>query len=69
MSVKNQNWNIYRINTLHAKITILGNKVAYIGGINFNFNPNFSHSHDLMYKTTDAQEINQIIRQLPLLIS
>ncbi|MEA5576475.1 phospholipase D-like domain-containing protein [Anabaena sp. UHCC 0451] len=69
MSVKNQNLNIYKINNLHAKITILGNQVAYIGGINFNFNSNFSRSHDLMYKTTDAKEINQIIRQLPLLDS
>ncbi|WP_071190652.1 phospholipase D-like domain-containing protein [Trichormus sp. NMC-1] len=69
MSVKNQNLNIYKINNLHAKITILGNQVAYIGGINFNFNSNFSRTHDLMYKTTDAKEINQIIRQLPLLDS
>jgi phosphatidylserine/phosphatidylglycerophosphate/cardiolipin synthase-like enzyme len=67
MSVTNQDLNIHRINNLHAKITILGNQVAYIGGINFNFNN--SHSHDLMYKTTDTKEINQIISQLPSLHS
>jgi phosphatidylserine/phosphatidylglycerophosphate/cardiolipin synthase-like enzyme len=67
MSVTNQDLNIHRINNLHAKITILGNQVAYIGGINFNFNN--SHSHDLMYKTTDTREINKIISQLPSLHS
>ena len=67
MSVTNQDLNIHIINNLHAKITILGNQVAYIGGINFNFNN--SHSHDLMYKTTDTKEINQIISQLPSLHS
>ncbi|TVP62617.1 MAG: hypothetical protein EA343_10385 [Nodularia sp. (in: Bacteria)] len=67
MSVKNQNFNIHRINNLHAKVTILGNQVAYIGGINFNFRDlNF---HDLMYKTNDKREISQIISQLPSLHS
>lgn len=66
--------NIRKIDNLHAKITILGDKIAYIGGINFNFNidfifhnnPNLNHSnlHDLMYKTTNKMEINQIIDRL-----
>ncbi|BAZ89819.1 hypothetical protein NIES932_13020 [Raphidiopsis curvata NIES-932] len=66
--------NIRKLDNLHAKITILGNQVAYIGGINFNFNLDFvfnkssnlveSNLHDLMYKTTDKTEINQIIHRL-----
>ncbi|MDD1413289.1 phospholipase D-like domain-containing protein [Dolichospermum sp. ST_con] len=62
ISVINQNFNIQKIKYLHAKITILGNQIAYIGGINFNFGD--SYSHDLMYKTTDTKEINQIISKL-----
>jgi phosphatidylserine/phosphatidylglycerophosphate/cardiolipin synthase-like enzyme len=67
MSFTNQNFSINRVKYLHAKITLLGNQVAYIGGVNFNFNPNFSHSHDLMYKTTNREEIHQIIYTLPYL--
>lgn len=56
--------NIKRVKNIHAKITILGNKIAYIGGINFNFSLKHQKSYDLMYKTTDSQEISQIINTL-----
>lgn len=56
--------NIKKMKNLHAKITLLGNKIAYIGGINFNFSRKHQSSYDLMYKTTDDQEINQIINAL-----
>ncbi|SKB15501.1 conserved hypothetical protein [Planktothrix sp. PCC 11201] len=56
--------NIKRVKNLHAKITLLGNKIAYIGGINFNFSLKHQRSYDLMYKTTDSQEISQIINAL-----
>lgn len=52
------------IDSLHAKVTLLGNKVAYIGGINFNFGSNTFSLTDLMYKTTDSEEIIQIRQQL-----
>jgi len=55
---------IKEVKNLHAKITLLGNKTAYIGGINFNFSRKHQRSYDLMYKTTDSQEINQIINAL-----
>jgi phosphatidylserine/phosphatidylglycerophosphate/cardiolipin synthase-like enzyme len=64
MSFIQPNFTIHKINNLHAKITILGNKVAYIGGINFNFSPGALSLHDLMYKTTNANEINQIYSKL-----
>ena len=56
--------NIEKRKNLHAKITLLGKKIAYIGGINFNFSLKHQGSYDLMYKTTDSQEINQIINTL-----
>lgn len=62
VSVRNSNFNVTRIDNLHAKITILENKVAYIGGINFNFSA--ANLHDLMYKTTDTREINNIVSLL-----
>lgn len=52
------------IDSLHAKVTLLGNKIAYIGGINFNFGSNAFSVTDLMYKTTDSEEIIQIRQQL-----
>jgi hypothetical protein len=55
---------IKQVKNLHAKITLLGNKIAYIGGINFNFSLKRQRNYDLMYKTTDSQEINQIIKLL-----
>jgi len=55
---------IKQVKNLHAKITLLGNKIAYIGGINFNFSLKRQRNYDLMYKTTDSQEINQIINAL-----
>lgn len=64
--------NFHAVDNLHAKITILGNRVAYIGGINFSFNSYYNSNsnsslYDLMYKTTDINEINQLISQLYLL--
>jgi hypothetical protein len=49
---------------LHAKITLLGDRVAYLGGVNFNFTPQGFNLIDLMYKTSDRQEIKQIRQQL-----
>ncbi|MBD2207387.1 hypothetical protein H6G33_15470 [Calothrix sp. FACHB-1219] len=57
-------FNIHKTNRLHAKITLLGNQVAYIGGINFNFSSRALSLHDLMYKTTNRQEVNQLIDNL-----
>ena len=64
ISMHHNNWNIQRINNLHAKITLLGDKVAYIGGINFNFKPRALSLNDLMYKTTNPTEIYQIRQQI-----
>ena len=47
-----------------AKITLLGSRVAYIGGVNFQFNAKGFSLIDLMYKTSDYQEIDQIHQQL-----
>ena len=52
-------FNIKKIDNLPAKITLLGDKVAYLGGINFNFGNSLSLT-DLMYKTTSNKEITQI---------
>ena len=49
---------------IHAKITFIGDRVAYLGGINFQFAPKGFSLNDLMYKTSDRQEINQIRQQL-----
>ena len=49
---------------LHAKVTLLGDRVAYIGGVNFQFNPPGFDLIDLMYKTSDHQEISLIRQQL-----
>lgn len=63
-SVNQPGFYLHKINNLHAKITLLGNKVAYIGGINFNFNTSALSLNDLMYKTTKTSEINQLIQNL-----
>ncbi len=65
-SISNKN---YRITTrfrseVHAKITLIGDRVAYIGGVNFQFAPQGFKLIDLMYKTCDRQEISQIRQQL-----
>jgi hypothetical protein len=49
-----------RLRGLHAKVTIFSHKVAYIGGVNFNFSKRYLGFGDLMYKTTDQGEIAQI---------
>ncbi|CAD5930034.1 phospholipase D family protein [Planktothrix agardhii] len=64
MKLSDSTITIKEVKNLHAKITLLGNKTAYIGGINFNFSRKHQRSYDLMYKTTDSQEINQIINAL-----
>ncbi len=61
--------NINKIDKLHAKITLLGEQVAYMGGINFNFSSHAMSLTDLMYKTTNSQEITQIRQKLALLHS
>lgn len=58
------NIRLIPIHNLHAKVTLLGNQLAYIGGINFKFNPNFSFLSDLMYKTTQSEELQQIRQSL-----
>ncbi len=64
MRVNCSTFNIKKINNLHAKITLLGNEVAYLGGINFNFGNSALSLNDLMYKTTNFKEITQIRQQL-----
>jgi phosphatidylserine/phosphatidylglycerophosphate/cardiolipin synthase-like enzyme len=64
IAVNQPEFNIRKTNNLHAKITLLGNEVAYIGGINFNFSSSALSLNDLMYKTTNRQEINQLIENL-----
>lgn len=49
---------------IHAKVTLIGDRIAYLGGINFQFAPGRSSPHDLMYKTGDRQEITVIRQQL-----
>jgi phosphatidylserine/phosphatidylglycerophosphate/cardiolipin synthase-like enzyme len=44
----------------HAKITLLDNRVAYLGGINFFFNESLSGLQDLMYKITDSALVARI---------
>ncbi len=63
----------YRITTrfrmeIHAKITLIGDRVAYLGGINFQFAPRGFSLKDLMYKTCDRDEITQIRQQLAISI-
>ena len=49
---------------IHAKVTLIGDRIAYLGGINFQFAPGRSNLHDLMYKTSRRQEIKLIRQQL-----
>ena len=49
---------------IHAKITLIGDRVAYIGGVNFQFAPRGFNLIDLMYKTCDREEITRIRQQL-----
>ncbi len=56
--------NIQGINHLHAKVTLLGDSVAYIGGINFDFSNSYLSLTDLMYKTTNRQEITTIRQKM-----
>ena len=52
---------------VHAKITLVGDRLAYLGGVNFQFAPRGFKLIDLMYKTSDRQEITQIRQQLAAL--
>jgi hypothetical protein len=61
--------NNYRINSrfvsgLHAKITLIGDRIAYLGGINFQFAPQGFNLIDLMYKTTNPKEVARIRQEL-----
>ena len=49
---------------VHAKITLIGDRLAYLGGVNFQFAPRGFKLIDLMYKTSDRHEITQIRQQL-----
>ena len=49
---------------VHAKVTLIGDRLAYLGGVNFQFAPRGFNLIDLMYKTCDRQEIIQIRQQL-----
>ena len=63
--IRNQNSRItthFRTG-IHAKVTLIGDCVAYLGGVNFQFARGFSLT-DLMYKTCDRKEITQIRQQL-----
>ncbi|EDZ96719.1 MAG: phospholipase D-like domain-containing protein [Limnospira sp. PMC 1291.21] len=64
MNSQDADFNIRIIDYCHAKITLLHDKVAYIGGVNFNFSRRSFDLHDLMYKTTELQEIKQIFNSL-----
>lgn len=67
-----QNYHIYygnysksrlrsnHVNNLHAKVTVLGKRCAYIGGINYTFMPNSNLLYDLMYKISDTKTIVDI---------
>jgi hypothetical protein len=52
---------------VHAKVTLIGDRLAYLGGVNFQFAPQGFKLIDLMYKTSDRQEITQIRQQLAAL--
>jgi len=69
MRVNCSTFNIENIDNLHAKITLFGNEVAYIGGINFNFSNSALSLNDLMYKTTNSNEITQIRQNITSLYS
>ncbi len=56
---------VYYRPKLHAKITLIGDDIAYIGGVNFQFDRDSLKLIDLMYKTTDTSEIRQIQQNLP----
>ncbi len=68
VSANHSKISINKIAHLHAKITLLGEEVAYIGSINFNFSSSALSLTDLMYKTTDSREINQIHQKISSLL-
>ena len=53
---------------IHAKVTLIGDRLAYLGGVNFQFAPGGFSLKDLMYKTCDREEITQIRQQLSVSI-
>ena len=61
---KNSRITTYFRAGVHAKVTLIGDRVAYLGGVNFQFAPQGFKLIDLMYKTCDLQEITQIRQQL-----
>ena len=64
--IRNQNPRIrtYFKKGIHAKITLIDDRVAYLGGVNFQFAPRGLKTIDLMYKTCDRQQIARIRQQL-----
>ena len=63
-NVRLKNLIIELIPNLHAKVTVIGEQVAYIGGVNFNFKFKALSLADVMYKLTDAKSIAQIRQTL-----
>jgi phosphatidylserine/phosphatidylglycerophosphate/cardiolipin synthase-like enzyme len=66
------NYTLDLIPYQHAKIILIGENIAYVGGTNFQFYPPpHSHPstylHDLMYKTKDSQEIKRLLHNLAML--
>ncbi|AFZ12493.1 phospholipase D/Transphosphatidylase [Crinalium epipsammum PCC 9333] len=62
--------NVRVVSNLHAKITVLGDQVAYLGGINFQFRPEAFSQIDLVYKVTEKkllQDIDQSLQGVSLL--
>jgi len=53
-------FHVTSICKLHAKVTLLGDRIAYVGGVNFNFEPQSYGLVDLMYKTSQPTEIQQL---------
>lgn len=66
-NVRLSNLSIELVDNLHAKVTVIGEQVAYIGGVNFNFKVHALPLADVMYKITSAGAIAQIRQELALL--
>lgn len=69
VSNKSSRLKMKSVANLHAKVTLIGDKVAYIGGVNFSFGSSALSLTDLMYKTTATAEVAQIRQNVNLLYS
>lgn len=59
-SALNAGFQFEFLDNIHAKIVVLENKVAYVGGINFSFYLSSFALIDLMYKTKDLKKIQSL---------